>query len=92
MFAALVTETVVYHWSMEGDAQPVKMFERHSSLAGCQVSQLIHLSPPERNKILYEEAKTPRNFLPPPQNHGCGSGSAWISIIFWKLDPGPDPY
>jgi clathrin heavy chain len=38
MFAALVTETVVYHWSMEGDAQPVKMFERHSSLAGCQVS------------------------------------------------------
>ena len=27
----------MYHWSMEGDAQPVKMFERHSSLAGCQV-------------------------------------------------------
>jgi len=34
---ALVTETVVYHWSMEGDAQPVKMFERHSSLSGCQI-------------------------------------------------------
>jgi len=34
---ALVTETVVYHWSMEGDAQPVKMFDRHSSLSGCQI-------------------------------------------------------
>jgi len=34
---ALVTETIVYHWSMEGDAQPVKMFERHSSLSGCQI-------------------------------------------------------
>uniref|UniRef100_H0WIF6 Clathrin heavy chain n=1 Tax=Otolemur garnettii TaxID=30611 RepID=H0WIF6_OTOGA len=34
---ALVTETTAYHWSMEGDAQPVKMFERHASLAGCQV-------------------------------------------------------
>ncbi|KAI5133192.1 Clathrin Heavy Chain 2 [Manis pentadactyla] len=34
---ALVTETTVYHWSMEGDSQPVKMFERHASLAGCQI-------------------------------------------------------
>lgn len=25
---ALVTETAVYHWSMEGDSQPVKMFDR----------------------------------------------------------------
>lgn len=25
---ALVTETSVYHWSMEGDSQPVKMFDR----------------------------------------------------------------
>ncbi|XP_019565714.2 clathrin heavy chain 2 isoform X1 [Rhinolophus sinicus] len=36
---ALVTETTVYHWSMEGDSQPVKMFERHASLAGCQMIQ-----------------------------------------------------
>ena len=36
---ALVTETSVYHWSMEGDSQPAKIFDRHSSLAGCQVSQ-----------------------------------------------------
>lgn len=34
---ALVTETAVYHWSMEGDCQPTKMFDRHASLAGCQV-------------------------------------------------------
>lgn len=34
---ALVTETAVFHWSMEGDSQPLKMFDRHSSLTGCQV-------------------------------------------------------
>jgi len=34
---ALVTETTVYHWSMEGDSQPQKIFDRHSSLAGCQI-------------------------------------------------------
>jgi len=33
----LVTETAVFHWSMEGDSSPVKMFDRHQSLAGCQV-------------------------------------------------------
>ncbi|XP_014667188.1 PREDICTED: clathrin heavy chain 1-like isoform X2 [Priapulus caudatus] len=34
---AMVTETAVYHWAMDGDSQPVKMFDRHSSLAGCQI-------------------------------------------------------
>lgn len=34
---ALVTETSVYHWSMEGESTPVKMFDRHSSLNGCQI-------------------------------------------------------
>lgn len=34
---AMVTETAVYHWGMEGDSQPVKMFDRHSSLANCQI-------------------------------------------------------
>ena len=33
----LVTETTVYHWGMEGDSQPIKVFDRHSSLAGCQI-------------------------------------------------------
>ncbi|XP_034827603.1 clathrin heavy chain isoform X1 [Maniola hyperantus] len=34
---ALVTKLSVYHWSMEGDSTPVKMFDRHSSLAECQI-------------------------------------------------------
>jgi hypothetical protein len=34
---ALVTDTAVYHWSMEGDGAPVKMFDRHSTLANFQV-------------------------------------------------------
>ncbi|UYV79562.1 CLTC [Cordylochernes scorpioides] len=34
---AMITDTSVYHWSMEGDSQPVKMFDRHSSLASCQI-------------------------------------------------------
>lgn len=34
---ALVTETAVYHWSMEGDSQPTKVFDRHASLSGCQI-------------------------------------------------------
>lgn len=34
---ALVTETSVYHWSMEGDSTPQKIFDRHSSLTGCQI-------------------------------------------------------
>ncbi|CAM1154510.1 CLTC (predicted) [Pycnogonum litorale] len=34
---ALVTDSAVYHWSMEGESQPVKMFDRHSSLSGCQI-------------------------------------------------------
>lgn len=34
---ALVTETSVYHWSMEGDSQPQKMFDRNASMNGCQI-------------------------------------------------------
>ncbi|CAF1450799.1 unnamed protein product [Adineta steineri] len=33
----IITETSVYHWSMEGDSQPVKVFDRHHSLQGCQI-------------------------------------------------------
>eukprot|EP00111_Clytia_hemisphaerica_P010235 TCONS_00029917-protein len=33
----LVSESAVYHWGMEGDSSPVKMFDRHQSLAGCQI-------------------------------------------------------
>jgi clathrin heavy chain len=34
---AMVTENSVFHWSIEGDSTPVTVFERHSSLAGCQI-------------------------------------------------------
>ncbi|CAI5444677.1 unnamed protein product [Caenorhabditis angaria] len=34
---AFVTETAVYHWSIECDAAPVKMFDHHLSLSGTQI-------------------------------------------------------
>ena len=34
---ALVTEKAVFHWSMEGDSTPTKIFERHANLNGCQI-------------------------------------------------------
>jgi len=34
---ALVTDTTVYHWSMEDESKPKKIFDRHSSLNGCQI-------------------------------------------------------
>ncbi|XP_052074388.1 clathrin heavy chain 1 isoform X1 [Mytilus californianus] len=34
---ALVTDVACYHWGMEGDSQPQKMFDRHTNLAGCQI-------------------------------------------------------
>ncbi|CAB4482710.1 unnamed protein product [Rhizophagus irregularis] len=33
----LVTGTAVYHWSMEGDSAPAKMFDRHANLANSQI-------------------------------------------------------
>ena len=34
---ALISETAVYHWSIDGDSAPLKMFERHQSLQGVQI-------------------------------------------------------
>ncbi|XKL64875.1 hypothetical protein PGB90_004961 [Kerria lacca] len=59
---ALVTENSIYHWSMEeftldvnssfilGDSTPVKMFERHSSLNGCQI--INYRTDPKQNWLL----------------------------------------
>ena len=33
----IVTATAVFHWSMEGDAAPAKVFARHDSLNGAQI-------------------------------------------------------
>ncbi|CAM9702378.1 unnamed protein product, partial [Discosporangium mesarthrocarpum] len=34
---ALVTASAVFHWSMEGDSGPERIFSRDSKLEGCQV-------------------------------------------------------
>ena len=34
---AIVTETSVFHWPMEGDSQPIKSFVRHKSLDEYQI-------------------------------------------------------
>lgn len=33
----LITERAVYHWSLEGDAPPAKIFDRHDNLKGAQI-------------------------------------------------------
>ncbi|KAJ3294084.1 hypothetical protein HK104_003936 [Borealophlyctis nickersoniae] len=33
----MVTETAVYHWSVEGESVPQKMFDRNANLAGSQI-------------------------------------------------------
>ncbi|KAJ2909365.1 Clathrin heavy chain, partial [Coemansia aciculifera] len=34
---ALVTDTTVFHWSIEGTSSPVKQFDRHANLNGTQI-------------------------------------------------------
>ncbi len=34
---AMITNTTVYHWSLDGPEEPVKVFDRHSNLADCQI-------------------------------------------------------
>ena len=33
----IVTASSVYHWSMEGDSAPAKVFDKHASMAGSQI-------------------------------------------------------
>lgn len=47
----IVTETAVYHWSMEGEASPAKVFDRHASLAGSQIIN-YRVSPDEKWMVL----------------------------------------
>lgn len=47
----LITGTAVYHWSMEGASTPVKVFDRHASLAGCQIIN-YKASPDEKWLVL----------------------------------------
>eukprot|EP00966_Prymnesium_polylepis_P281476 6503698-Prymnesium_polylepis.1 len=34
---AIVTDAAVFHWSMEGQPEPVKIFDRHATLADTQI-------------------------------------------------------
>jgi clathrin heavy chain len=36
----LVTENSVYRWSIEGESGPIKIFDRHVTLSGCQIINL----------------------------------------------------
>ncbi|KAL1920539.1 uncharacterized protein VTP21DRAFT_916 [Calcarisporiella thermophila] len=33
----IVTDSSVYHWSIDSDTQPTKIFDRHVNLSGCQI-------------------------------------------------------
>ncbi|KAJ3382198.1 hypothetical protein HDU84_004560 [Entophlyctis sp. JEL0112] len=43
----IVTDRSVYHWSMEGDSGPQKVFDRHSNLTGAQILN-YRVSPDEK--------------------------------------------
>ncbi|UZJ52670.1 hypothetical protein CBS101457_001990 [Exobasidium rhododendri] len=47
----LVTSNAVFHWSMEGEAGPTKVFDRHASLAGSQIIN-YRVSPDEKWLVL----------------------------------------
>ena len=34
---AIVTQTTVFHWSIEGESNPRKVMDRHANLAACQI-------------------------------------------------------
>jgi len=48
---AMVTGAAVFHWSMEGDTQPQKVFDRHASLSDCQIIN-YKTSPDEKWMVL----------------------------------------
>ncbi|XP_073724195.1 clathrin heavy chain 1 [Misgurnus anguillicaudatus] len=93
---ALVMDTAVYHWSMEGDSQPIKMFDRHASLAGCQIINyrtddqqkwllLIGISA-QQNRILgaMQLFSVDRKVSQPIEGHAAAFG-------VYKLEGNPNP-
>ncbi|XP_038712359.1 clathrin heavy chain 1-like [Tripterygium wilfordii] len=55
---ALVTQTSVYHWSIEGDSEPVKMFERTANLVNNQIIN-YRCDPSEKWLVLIGIAQGP---------------------------------
>lgn len=75
---ALVTDTAVYHWSMEGDSQPTKMFDRHASLAGCQI---INYRTDEQQKWLLLIGISAQVWK---HTSTCASQEHMTTHVFWK--------
>jgi clathrin heavy chain len=46
----IVTSKAVYHWTMQGDAAPSKLFDRHATLEGTQV--ITHDASPDRQWMM----------------------------------------
>ena len=59
---ALVTGNAVYHWSMEGQSEPVKMFDRHATLNDTQI--INYKTSAKENWMVRPAASPPRQ--PPP--------------------------
>lgn len=47
----LVTASTVYHWTSNGDSSPTKIFDRHPSLANCQIIN-YKVNPDEKWMVL----------------------------------------
>ncbi|CAG0919676.1 unnamed protein product [Notodromas monacha] len=93
---ALVTEKAVYHWAMEGDSTPQKMFDRHPSLNGCQIINyrtdlkqnwllLIGISAQQNRVVGYMQLySVERKVSQPIEGHAA-------SFTQFKMDGNPEP-
>ncbi|CAG0883299.1 unnamed protein product [Cyprideis torosa] len=93
---ALVTDVAVYHWTMEGDSIPQKMFDRHSSLQGCQIINyrtdpkqqwllLIGISAQQQRVVgAMQLYSTERKVSQPIEGHAATFAS-------FKMDGNPEP-
>ena len=63
---AMVTGGAVYHWSMEGQSEPVKVFDRHATLNDTQIIN-YKTSPDEKWMVLIgiKSEVRPRRSAPP---------------------------
>src|SRR3954470_11802784 len=74
----LVTETSVYHWNMDGDSQPRKMFDRHVCIpqfARRWMSLVIEIS-----TCLLSEKKTNLNGCQ-IINYRINSDEKWLLLV-----------
>ncbi|PWZ44489.1 Clathrin heavy chain 1 [Zea mays] len=93
----LVTQTSVYHWSIEGDSEPTKMFDRTANLANNQIINyrcdpaekwlvLIGIAPgaPERSQALEAHAASFATF----KTTNAGQITSKLHVIELGAQPG----